>query len=109
MRCRPKSAATASRRCCLSASRLHLMALYAFDHLRRLQWPPAAPRSVLTEREREVLVWIAQGKSAWEIGEILNISERTVHKHAQTCMRKVGAVNRTQAVAVALRGSLIAL
>jgi DNA-binding CsgD family transcriptional regulator len=61
----------------------------------------------LTPRELEVLTWVARGKSAWEIGEILDIAKRTVDEHAQTAVRKIGAANRTQAVAMALRGHLI--
>ena len=67
---------------------------------------PAAAHS-LTFREREVLWWAAQGKSAWEIGEILHITKRTVDQHTQNTMHKLGAVNRTQAVATALRERLI--
>ncbi|MFY9895042.1 MAG: MEDS domain-containing protein [Xanthobacteraceae bacterium] len=67
---------------------------------------PAAAH-VLTLREREVLWWAAQGKSAWEIGEILHIAKRTVDQHTQNAARKLGAVNRTQAVALALRERLI--
>ena len=69
--------------------------------------PATANRHSLTPREREVLWWAAQGKSAWEIGEILHISKRTVDEHTQKATRKLGAVNRTQAVAIALRESLI--
>jgi len=54
-----------------------------------------------------VLAWAAQGKSAWEIGEILCIAKRTVDEHTQTAARKLGATNRTQAVAVALVRHLI--
>lgn len=61
----------------------------------------------LTPREREVLWWAAQGKSGWEIGKILHISKRTVDEHTQKAMRKLGAVNRTQVVAMALRERLI--
>jgi LuxR family quorum sensing-dependent transcriptional regulator len=61
----------------------------------------------LTPREREVLTWISLGKSAWEIGEILSIAKRTVDEHAQTAARKLGATNRTQAVAIAIRDRLI--
>jgi DNA-binding CsgD family transcriptional regulator len=61
----------------------------------------------LTPREREVLWWAAQGKSAREIAEILHIGERTVNEHSQNAIRKLGAANRTQAVAVALRERLI--
>jgi LuxR family quorum sensing-dependent transcriptional regulator len=53
------------------------------------------------------LTWIASGKSAWEIGEILNITKRTVDEHAQTAFRRLGAANRVQAVAIALRDHLI--
>ena len=69
--------------------------------------PETGQRSVLTAREREVLAWVAQGKSAWEIGEILDIAKRTVDEHAQTAVRKLGAVNRTHAVAIAVRERLI--
>jgi DNA-binding CsgD family transcriptional regulator len=69
---------------------------------------PATARTYsLTPREREVLWWAAQGKSAWEIGKILHISKRTVDEHTQKAIRKLGAVNRTQAVAVALRERVI--
>lgn len=63
----------------------------------------------LTPREREVLVWVAQGKSAWEIGEILDIAKRTVDEHVQTAVRKLGAANRTQAIALALHQRIIEL
>jgi DNA-binding CsgD family transcriptional regulator len=56
----------------------------------------------LTPRELEVLTWVARGKSAWEIGEILSISKRMVDEHAQQATQKLCASNRTQAVAIAL-------
>ncbi len=68
-----------------------------------------ARTSLLTPREREVLVWVAQGKSAREIGEILHITKRTVDEHAHTAVRKLGALNRTHAVAIALRDGIIAV
>jgi LuxR family quorum sensing-dependent transcriptional regulator len=82
------------------------MMLYAFDRIRQLTQPKVEERRPLTSREREVLAWSAQGKSAWEIGEILCLTQRTVNEHAQTAMRKLGASNRTQAVAIALRHRL---
>ena len=69
--------------------------------------PATKPR--LTPREREVLLWVAQGKSSWEIGEILAIGRRTVEEHAATAVRKLGAVNRSHAIAIALRNKLIEL
>jgi LuxR family quorum sensing-dependent transcriptional regulator len=88
---------------------IHLWAIYAFNRLQSLATPPFERTSSLTIREREVLSWAAKGKSAWEIGEILHIAKRTVDEHAQTAFRKLGAVNRTQAVAIALRDSLITM
>ena len=66
-------------------------------------------KHLLTAREVEVLTWVARGKSAWEIGEILHIAKRTVDEHVQTAVRKLGAVNRTHAVAIAVRDSIIVL
>ena len=66
-------------------------------------------KAVLTPREIEVLAWVAQGKSAWEVGEILHIAKRTVDEHVRAAIRKLGAVNRTHAVAIALRDRIIDL
>jgi LuxR family transcriptional regulator, quorum-sensing system regulator BjaR1 len=70
---------------------------------------PQTKKSLLTTREIEVLGWVAKGKSAWEVGEILHITKRTVDEHVRTAVRKLGAVNRTHAVAVALRDRIIDL
>ncbi len=86
---------------------LHLMAMYGFDHIRRLLDPAPHLSTRLTPREREVIAWASQGKSAWEIGEILHITQRTAEEHLATAARKLGAVNRTHAVALAIRNKLI--
>lgn len=57
----------------------------------------------LTQREAEVLCWIAQGKTNREIGQILDISPRTVNKHLEQVFDKVGVENRTTAASVAIR------
>jgi len=64
-------------------------------------------KAKLSPREIEVLRWIANGKSAWEIGEILHIAKRTVAAHTQSAVRKLGATNRAHAVALALRDGII--
>jgi DNA-binding CsgD family transcriptional regulator len=61
----------------------------------------------LTPRELEVLRWIKEGKSSWDISTILNRSERVVIWHANNIMQKLGAKNRTQAIAIAMRYKLI--
>jgi LuxR family quorum sensing-dependent transcriptional regulator len=88
---------------------LHLMTVYAFDRICALRSPQSAPKAVLTNRQQEVLTWVAVGKSAWETGKILRISSRTVEEHARLVLAKLGAVNRTQAVAIAIRDGLISI
>jgi len=61
----------------------------------------------LTRREVECLGWAAQGKSEWEISQILGISEHTAEKHLINARVKLGAVNRVHAVATAIRRGLI--
>lgn len=51
----------------------------------------------LTTREEEVLHWLAEGKSNWEIGRILGCAEETVKKHVQHIFRKLGVETRTAA------------
>jgi LuxR family transcriptional regulator, quorum-sensing system regulator BjaR1 len=63
---------------------------------------------VLSAREREALQWAAEGKGDWEIGEVMNISEHGADKHMRSVRAKLGAINRTQAVAEAIRRGLIA-
>ena len=56
----------------------------------------------LTEREAEVLLWIAQGKSDHDIGVILGASTRTICKHVEHILSKLSVENRTAAAAIAL-------
>lgn len=57
----------------------------------------------LTNREREIMHWVASGKTDDEIGEILNISSTTVSSHIQNSMKKLNAFKRTFAVVQAIR------
>jgi DNA-binding NarL/FixJ family response regulator len=61
----------------------------------------------LTKREREVLRLVADGMRTQAVGERLFISPLTVRTHVRNAMRKLDADTRTQAVASALRQSLI--
>ncbi|WP_206957934.1 LuxR C-terminal-related transcriptional regulator [Trinickia acidisoli] len=58
-----------------------------------------ADRFSLTAREREVMLWTAEGKTASEIASILNIAETTVIFHISNAVRKTDSVNRAQAAA----------
>ena len=58
---------------------------------------------VLTDRQRDVMAWLAEGKTSWEISAILGITERAVNAHVNNAARKLDAVNRVHAVAKAIR------
>ncbi len=64
---------------------------------------------VLSQREREVLQCLFEGRSNREIGRALTISEHTVNIHVRNVMSKLGASRRTEAVAIALRKGLLRL
>jgi transcriptional regulator EpsA len=68
--------------------------------------PVAAPR-IITEREREILNWVREGLSNQQIAERLGISALTVKNHVQKLLRKLGAGNRAQAVALAMSQNLL--
>jgi transcriptional regulator EpsA len=69
--------------------------------------PPKPTFFDITERERQILRWIAAGKSNWEIGKILLISEFTVKNHVQNVLKKMSATSRTQAATKAVSCGLI--
>jgi DNA-binding NarL/FixJ family response regulator len=56
----------------------------------------------LTPREAEVLTWIAQGKSNYEIGVILRACTGTICKHVEHILAKLSVENRTAAAVVAI-------
>lgn len=92
------------------AAKLSLVTTYAVgkamlllaDRNRRKMLPE------LTDRETECLRWAAIGKSEWEISQILGISEHTSERHLLNAKRKLGAANRVQAVAEAIRLGFVA-
>ncbi|TGD98797.1 LuxR family transcriptional regulator [Methylobacterium nonmethylotrophicum] len=93
---------------------LHLLAIYA--HLASRNLAPASPARApgrpggaarCTPREIECIKWAAAGKTGWETSEILSLSQRTVEDYLRNAARKLGAVNRVQLVAQAMREGLI--
>ena len=64
-------------------------------------------RPNLTPRELEALRWTMEGKTAWEVGAILGISERTAVLHVNNAMHKLDCASKHQAVLKALRLGLI--
>ncbi|MGE5535262.1 MAG: helix-turn-helix transcriptional regulator [Acidobacteriota bacterium] len=87
---------------------MSLVTTYAFGHALNLRLKRVeAAQAHITRREQEILQWAAAGKTEWEIGEILNISEHTGDKFLRSARQKLHATNRTQAVAEALRRYII--
>jgi DNA-binding CsgD family transcriptional regulator len=64
-------------------------------------------RAVLSPRERDVLLWAAEGKTSWEAAKLLGISHSAARLYMSNAMLKLKATSKTQAVAVALRGEFI--
>ena len=88
---------------------LQLFAVHAQEAALRIMVPASADPSApaLTPREVEALRWTMDGKTAWEVGNLLGISERTAVLHINNAMHKLGCVNKHQAVLKALRLGLI--
>lgn len=89
---------------------LCLFATHAQDAALRLLLPDPRPGfddPKLTPRELESLRWTMEGKTAWEVGRILAISELTAARHINNATHKLGCVNKIQAVLKALRFGLI--
>ncbi|MBY0364752.1 MAG: LuxR C-terminal-related transcriptional regulator [Burkholderiaceae bacterium] len=61
----------------------------------------------LTKRELDVLSWTAQGKTAWEVGVILSMSEKTVNFHLGNAMRKLEVTSKHQAVLKCVTAGLL--
>ncbi len=61
----------------------------------------------ISQRETEVLKWLKEGKTNWEISVILGISERTVKFHIHNIIAKLNAVSKSHALAIALNCGLI--
>lgn len=90
---------------------LQLFAVHAVASAWRVLAPATATvpseRPALTPRELEALHWTMEGKTAWETGAILGISERTAVLHVNNAMHKLGCTSKHQAVVKAMRLGLI--
>jgi DNA-binding CsgD family transcriptional regulator len=91
----------------LMAHRYHLGARRALLE-KALMGDSSRRSSLLTARERQVLEWMAKGKTNWEISSILNISEKSIEFHCENARRKLQVHNRTHAVAKAIMLGLLA-
>jgi DNA-binding CsgD family transcriptional regulator len=85
-----------------------LSAVYVFEGVKLLEVVnDVETHTPLTMRETECLRWVSEGKSDWDISEILGISEATVHAHVENAKKKIGVRSRVQATVLAtVRGWL---
>ena len=88
---------------------LHLVGIYSQNRIRELigEQGIVVERPALSPRERECLQWTAAGKTSWEIAAILRLSQNTTDGYIASATRKLGATNRTQAVAEGIRRGII--
>lgn len=84
----------------LDETALHMFALRFHSQIRTsLGSGVSEPPADLTSREIDVLFWTAEGKSSWDISQILAISESTVNFHMSSAKRKLGVYSKPHAVA----------
>lgn len=69
--------------------------------------PPKGSRGKLTRRQRQILQLLADGESTTVAARELDLSEETVKTHTKNTLARLGARNRSHAIAIALRESLI--
>jgi LuxR family quorum-sensing system transcriptional regulator CciR len=75
---------------------LQLVGAFAFEAARRIRRDQFAKGPVvLTDRQRECVLWVARGKSDWEIAHILGISEETAREHLRHARERYGVPKRT--------------
>jgi len=92
------------------AGMLYVLSGYLHEAIRQLVYAPhliqvAPPK--FTAREIECLAWWANGKTVWEIANILNLSERTARFHLDNIKLKLGVQKKGQAIARAVKLQII--
>ena len=93
-------------------SALEIVGIYSFHTLQRAlieKKRNSKTHAPLSAREREVMQWVAVGKTDDEIGELLKIAATTVTGHVESAKRKLDAGRRTYAVVQAIRYGEIAI
>lgn len=85
----------------------HIKALSEFSQDDSPRTESDLPR--LSPRQRQVLLWAARGKSSWETGRILGLTEATVKSYVGHACKKLHAQNRTHAVAICISVGVFSL
>jgi len=93
-----------------NAGKAQLFTCYLHEAVQRIvlsKGPLPLQQASLSAREKECLLWAAEGKSSWEISNILQVSHNTVEFHLKNVTRKMGVNNRRHAVSRAVSMGLI--
>lgn len=88
---------------------VHALTVQYRSRLSELQGDAVDAVKPLTRKETECLRWCKEGKTNWEIGEIMSISEKTVEFHLSNTIKKLGVSNRITAVVKGIRLGLISI
>jgi DNA-binding CsgD family transcriptional regulator len=86
---------------------LQLLSVHAQAAAVRLLLPAEQETPKLTPREIDILRWSMEGKSAWNVGEILGVSEHTVNFHLRNIFKKMNCSTKQQAVLKAMQLGLV--
>lgn len=86
--------------------RAHMKCCYALSRFIAATGGRATP-DPLSERERECLLWVSEGKTTDEVAVILGVSSNTVNSYIAHAIQKFGASNRAMAIANAIRSGII--
>lgn len=86
---------------------LAYIATHLYERIAEIRDDSSKTSNNLSEREIDCLTWTAAGKTSAEIANILDLSEHTVNHYLNRATKKLMTVNRTQAVAKAIRTGLI--
>lgn len=101
------SAATPGNIDALMLPRAHMMCCYALGKYLAASQGERSLNGVLSERERECLKWVSEGKTTDEVALILGVSSNTVNSYVAHAIQKFGASNRAMAIATAIRSRTI--
>ena len=88
-------------------ARAGMMCSYALDGYLGATAQEPALAGVLSERQRECLKWVSEGKTTEEIALILGVSSNTINSYVAHAIQKFGASNRAMAIATAIRSGVI--
>ncbi|CAN5353274.1 hypothetical protein BH11PSE11_BH11PSE11_22290 [soil metagenome] len=81
---------------------LHMALVRVLATFEDLSVYPGAIHSLLSERQRQIIRWLHEGKTNWEVARILGMTEKNVKYHIEQILLKLDVCNRTQAVACAV-------